>query len=126
MLDLALALVWTPLGIGALVAAAAAFACAVYLPRLAVPVACLALVLAAVAYVCALQADLTTARRERDEARTAAATATAGTKAVEGVAGKAADRAKASRATRDRILTAPASDDAPVSPVLRDVLEGSR
>jgi voltage-gated potassium channel Kch len=126
VLDLALALVWTPLGIGALVAAAAALACAAYLPRMAVPVACLALVLAGVAYVSALQADLATARRERDEARTAAATATAGTRAVEGVAGKVADRAKASRATRDRILTAPASDDAPVAPVLRDVLEAGR
>ena len=103
MLDLSLALVWTPLGIGALIAAAAAVACAAYLPRLAVPIACLALVLAGVAYVSALQADLTTARRERNEARTAAAAATAGTKAVEGVAGKAAARAKASRATRDRI-----------------------
>lgn len=124
--DLALALVWTPLGIGALVAVLAAVACAVYLPRLAVPVACLALVLAGVAYVSSLQADLSTARRERDEAKIAAAAATAGTKAVEGVAGKAAARARASRATRDRILIAPASDDAPVAPVLRRVLEAGR
>ncbi|TXN04866.1 hypothetical protein FV242_05800 [Methylobacterium sp. WL64] len=126
MLDLLLALVWTPLGIGALVAVAAAAAAAVYLPRLAIPLACVAVILAGAAYVSALQADLGTARRERDEAKAAAATAAKGTKAVEGVAAKAAARSASTRATRDRILMAPASDDAPVAPVLRDVLEGGR
>ena len=94
MLDLAAALLWTPLGLAALTAAGGAVLALFYLRAAA---------LAGAAYVASLQADLTTARRERDEARTAAATATAGTKAVEGVAGKAAARAKASRATRDRI-----------------------
>ena len=39
MLDLVIALVWTPLGIGALAAAAAAVLAVVYLPRLALPLA---------------------------------------------------------------------------------------
>ncbi|GEL42902.1 MULTISPECIES: hypothetical protein [Methylobacteriaceae] len=126
MLDLFLALVWTPLGISALVAFAAAALAVVYLRKLALPLAAVAVILAGAAYVASIEADLATARTERDLANAAAATAVAGTKAVEGVAGKAAARAKASRSTRDRILTAPASDDAPVAPVLRDVLEGRR
>ncbi|GJE51453.1 hypothetical protein GOFOIKOB_4512 [Methylobacterium tardum] len=126
MLVLALALVWTPIGIGALIAVAAAVAAAVYMPRLALPLACVAVMLGGAAYVSALQADLGAARRERDEAKAAAATAARGTKAVEGVAAKAASRAAANRAIRDQVVTAPASDDGPVAPVLRDVLEGGR
>lgn len=93
-----------------------------YLPRLALPLARVAVILGGSAYVSALQADRGAARRERDEARAAAK----GTKAVEAVAAKAAARSATSRASRDRGLTAPASDDGPVAPVLRQVLESGR
>lgn len=119
MLDLLLALVWTPLGIGAIVATAADPLTVVYMPRLALPLAAVAVILAGVAYVASLQSELGTARRERDEAKADAAGKAAGIKAVEGVAGKAAVRAKATRSARDAILSAPASDDALVAPVLR-------
>lgn len=120
-----LALVWTPLGLAALAAAAAAGLAVVYLRRAVLPLALAAVALAGAAYLAHLQADLVTARRERDEARIAAAEAAAGAKAVEAVSEKAAARSQASRGVRDRILTAPRSDDAPVAPVLRRVLEGA-
>jgi hypothetical protein len=69
VLDLALALVWTPIGIASLVALAAAVAACLHLPRLAVPLLALAVVLAGAAYVSRIQADLGAARRERDEAK---------------------------------------------------------
>ena len=126
MLDLALALVWTPLGLAALAAAAAAVAAFLYLPRAGVPLLALAVVLAGSAYVARLQGEVEGARRERDEARAEAAAQARAAKAVERVTAKAASRARSSRAARDRILTAPAGDDGPVAPVLRQVLEGDR
>lgn len=126
MLDLALALVWTPIGIASLVALAAAVAACLHLPRLAVPLLALAVVLGGAAYVCRIQADLGAARRERDEAKADAAGKARAIAALEFVSGKGKKRAHAARETHRRIQAAPASDDGPVAPVLRDVLEGGR
>ena len=73
MFDLALALVWTPLGLGALIAAAAAVAAVVYVPRFVLPAAAVALALAGAAYVAHVRTELDVARRERDDANSAAA-----------------------------------------------------
>ncbi|TXN47359.1 hypothetical protein [Methylobacterium sp. WL7] len=126
MLDLALALVWTPIGIAALAALAAAVAAFVYLPRLGVPFLALAVVLAGAAYVSRIQDDLGAARRERDEAKADAAGKARAIEALESVSRNGDKRARAARETHRRIQAAPASDDAPVAPVLRQVLEGGR
>lgn len=126
MLDLALALVWTPIGIAALVAAAAAVAAFLYLPRLGVPLLALAVVLAGSAYVTRIQDDLSAARRERDEAKSDAAGKARAIEALESVSRNGDKRTRAARETHPRIQAAPASDDAPVAPVLRQVLEGGR
>ncbi|MCG5246865.1 hypothetical protein LPC10_17740 [Methylorubrum sp. B1-46] len=126
MLDLALALVWTPLGLGALVAAAAAVAAVVYLPRFALPAAAVALALAGAAYVAHVRTELDAARRERDEAKAEAAGKAAAIEALEGLSRTRDARAARSRETHRRIQAAPGTDDGPVAPVLRDVLEGGR
>lgn len=126
MLDLALALVWTPLGLGALVAAAAAVAAIAYVPRLALPAAAVALALAGAAYVAHVRTELDAARRERDEAKADAAGKAAAITALEELSRTRDARIRASRETHRRIQAAPATDDGPVAPVLRDVLEGGR
>jgi hypothetical protein len=126
VLDLLLALVWTPLGLGALAAAAAAGLAFVYMPRLAWPVALVAVTLVAAAYATSLQADLGNARHERDEAKADAAGKARAIASLERLSANADKRARASRETHRRIDAAPASDDGPVAPVLRDVLEAGR
>ena len=126
MVDLALALVWTPIGVAALVAAAAAVAACLYLPRLAIPLLALAVVLTGAAYVSRIQDELGTTRRERDEAKAEAAGRARAIKELETVSRNADRRARAGRETRRRIQVVPASDDGPVAPVLRDVLEAGR
>ena len=126
MLDLLLALVWTPIGIAALVALAAAVVAFLYLPKLGVPLLAVAVILAGAAYVTRIQDDLGAARRERDEAKADAAAKGRAIAAMEELSQRGDKRARAARETHRRILAAPASDDAPVAPVLRQVLEGGR
>ncbi|MBK3398066.1 hypothetical protein [Methylobacterium ajmalii] len=126
MLDLLVALLWTPLGLGALVAAGAAIAALVYLPRLALPIAAVAVALTGAAYVGHVRTELDAARRERDEARADAAGKARAIEALESVSRNQDRREARSRETRRRIQAAPAGDDGPVAPVLRDVLEGGR
>ncbi|MCK2057172.1 hypothetical protein [Methylobacterium sp. 37f] len=126
MLDLALALVWTPIGIAALVALAAAVAAFLYLPRLAVPFLALAVVLAGAAYVSRISDELGSTRRERDEAKADAAGKARAIAELEAMSRISDKRARAARETHRRIQAAPASDDGPVASVLRDVLEGRR
>ncbi|ACB80036.1 hypothetical protein C0214_10975 [Methylobacterium sp. DM1] len=126
MLDLALALVWTVPGVAALAAAAAAVLAFLYLPRLAVPLACLAVVLAGVAYVDRLGRELATARAEAAAAKADAAAKGRAIEALEADAAESVARAKAAAAAHARIRRAPASADGPVAPVLREALEGLR
>lgn len=126
MLDLALALIGTPLGLAALAALAAAAAAAAWLPRAALPLACAAALLAGAAYVASLQADLDDARRERDAARADAAGKAAAIEAMQAEAAESAARAKSSASAHARIRRAPAAADGPVALVLRDALEGLR
>ncbi|MBI1689511.1 hypothetical protein [Methylorubrum sp. DB1722] len=126
MLDLLLALVWTPLGLGAILAAAATVAAILYAPRLALPVAAVALALAGAAYVSHVRTELDAARRERDEARADAAGKARAIEALEAVERAKGRREARSRETHRWIQAAPPSDDGPVAPVLRDVLEGRR
>ncbi|MCE4222127.1 hypothetical protein HCU64_00035 [Methylobacterium sp. C25] len=126
MLDLAIALVWTPLGIAALVAVAAAALALAYLPRAALPLACVAVLLAGAAYVASLQADLAASRIEAREAKADAAAKGKAIEALERNARATAARNAASRTRRDRILSAPASDDGPVAKILDDTLESLR
>ena len=126
MLDLALALVWTPIGIAALVAMAAAVAAFLYLPRLGVPLLALAVVLAGAAYVSSIQADLGAARRERDEAKADAVGKARAIAAMEDLSRNGDKRKRVNQETHRRIQAAPVSDDGPVAPVLRQVLEGGQ
>lgn len=126
MLDLALALVVTPAGIAALVAMAAAVLAVVYAPRLAVPVALVAVILVEVAYVTRLRDEVASTRRERDEARELAEVRGRAVSALQREHQASARRTRATATVQDRIRRAPASDDAPVAPVLRDALEAGQ
>ncbi|MCJ2124916.1 hypothetical protein [Methylobacterium sp. J-077] len=74
----------------------------------------------------AIQADLGAARRERDEAKADAAGKAKAIEALESVSRNGDKRGRANREAHRRIQAAPASDDASVAPVLRQVLEGGR
>lgn len=126
MLDLALALFVTPAGIAALVAMAAAGLAVVYAPRLAVPVALVAVILVGVAYVTRLRDEVASTRRERDEARELAEVRGRAVSALPREHQASAKRTRATAAVQDRIRRAPASDDGPVAPVLRDALEAGQ
>lgn len=126
MLALALALVVTPAGITALLAATAAALAAVYVPRLAVPFAALAVILVGVAYVTRLRDEVASTRRERDEARELAEVRGRAVSSLQRKHQASARRTRATAAVQDRIRRAPASDDGPVAPVLRDALESGK
>ncbi|MEE7440893.1 hypothetical protein [Methylobacterium oryzae] len=126
MLDLALALVVTPAGITALLAIVAAGLAVVYAPRLAVPFAALAVILVGVAYVTRLRDEVASTRRERDEARELAEVRGRAVSALQREHQASAKRTRATAAVQDRIRRAPASDDGPVAPVLRDALEAGQ
>ncbi|UYW28353.1 hypothetical protein OKC48_07510 [Methylorubrum extorquens] len=96
------------------------------MPRLAPPLALVALALAGAAYVASLQADLAGARAEALTAKADAAGKAAAIAALEAEAVATAARTRTTAAAHARIRRAPASDDGPVAPVLRDALEGLR
>lgn len=126
MLTLLLALVTTPAGICAGVAIALAVLALLYAPRLALPVGLVAVILLGVAYVSRLQADLASTQRARDEAAALAEVRKGAVEALQRNAKAAAKRTAATASAHDRIRRAPASDDGPVAPVLRDVLEAGQ
>lgn len=126
MLGLALALILTPAGIAALVAMAAAALAVVYAPRLAVPAAAVAVILVGVAYVSRLQTEVASTRRDLAEARELAEVRGRAVAALQAEHQAGARRARATAAAHDRIRRAPASDDAPLAPVLRDALEAGQ
>lgn len=126
MLDLALALVVTPAGITALVAVAVAGLAVVYAPRLAIPAALVAVILVGVAYVSRLQDEVASTRRDLAEARELAEVRGRAVAALQREHQAGAKRARATEAAHARIRRAPASDDAPLAPVLRDALEAGQ
>ncbi|MCJ2046354.1 hypothetical protein MKK58_17705 [Methylobacterium sp. J-078] len=126
MLTLLLALVTTPAGISAVVAIGLAVLALLYAPRLALPVALVAVILLGVAYVSRLQADLASTQRQRDEAAALAEVRKGAVEALQRNAKAAAKRSAATASAHDRIRRAPASDDGPLAPVLRDALEAGQ
>lgn len=126
MLTLLLALVGTPAGIAALVAIAIAVLALAYVPRLALPVALVSVILAGVAYVSHLQDAVATTRRERDEAAALAEVRKGAVEALQRNTRATAKRAAATASAHERIRRAPASDDGPIAPVLRDALEAGQ
>ncbi len=123
MLTLVLALVTTPAGIAAVVAIGLAVLALLYAPRLALPVALVAVILVGVAYVSRLQADLASTQRARDEAAALAELRQSAVEALQRNAKAKAKRDATTASAHDRIRRAPASDDGPLAPVLRDALE---
>lgn len=126
MLDLALALALTPAGISALAAAAAAVVAAICAPRLAIPVALVAVILAGVTYVTRLRDEVASTRRDLAAARELAEVRGRVVETLQREHQAAAKRTRETAAAHDRIRRAPASDDGPVAPVLRDALEAGR
>ena len=105
---------------------AAAALALVYVPRLAVPFAALAIILGGVAYVSRLQDEVASTRRDLAEARELAEVRGRAVVALQPEHQAGAKRARATEAAHARIRRAPASDDAPLAPVLRDALEAGQ